>query len=130
VRQTRDAVLGSTYLARASSQEEYGKYIADSDHVAELLIRYKDIDATELSAVEQVRLYSLIEAAFHRMDGIFYQYELGLLSEDYYETTFTQLMTVWVPRWKDTGFLERGWVIPRPSFQAEIDKHLNEPLLK
>ncbi len=123
-------MLGATYLARASAQEEYGKYVADSDHVAELVIRYRDLDAAELSDVEQTRLYSLVEAAFHRMDGIYYQYELGLLSDEYYETTFNRLMSVWVPRWKDTGFLDRGWVVPRPAFQAEIDKHLDESLLE
>ncbi len=130
VRQTRDAVLGATYLARASAQEEWGKYIAESDHAVEVIVRYGESDISELSAVDQARLYSLVEAAFHRMDGIYYQYELGLLTDEYYESTFNNLMSVWVPRWKDTGFLDRGWVVPRPSFQAEIDKHLDDPLLK
>ena len=130
VRQTRDAVLGTTYLARASAQEEWGKYIADSDHVAKLITSYRDSDFSELPSVDQTRLYSLVEAAFHRMDGIYYQYELGLLTDEYYETTFSRMMSVWVPRWKDTGLLDRGWIVPRPSFQAEIDKYVAESLLK
>ncbi len=130
VRQTREAVLGATYLARASAQEEWGKYIAESDHAVEVIVRYGESDISELSAVDQERLYSLVEAAFHRMDGIYYQYELGLLTDEYYESTFNNLMSVWVPRWKDTGFLDRGWVVPRPSFQAEIDKHLDDLLMK
>ena len=130
VRQTRDAVMGATYLARASAQEEWGKWTADSDHVIPVILRYAESEFSELSAEDQARLYSTVEAAFHRMDGIYYQYELGLLTDEYYETTFSRLMSVWVPRWKDTGFLERGWVIPRPSFRAEVEKYLNDPLLK
>lgn len=130
IRQARDAVLGTTYLARASAQEEWGKYIAESEYAVEVIVRYGESDISELSAVDQSRLFSLVEAAFHRMDGIYYQYELGLLTDEYYESTFNNLMSVWVPRWKDTGFLDRGWVVPRPSFQVEIDKHLDDPLLK
>ena len=130
VRQTRDAVMGATYLARASAQEEWGKWIADSDHIVQATLRYAEGEFSALSAEDQARLRSAVEAAFHRMDGIFYQYELGLLTDEYYETTFSRLMSVWVPRWKDTGFLDRGWIVPRPSFRAEIEKYLEDPLLQ
>lgn len=129
VQQTRDAVLGATYLARASAQEEWGKWVADSEFIVHAAGRWSTSDFSELSAEDQARLLAAVEAAFHRMDGIYYQYELGLLPEDYYTTTFRRLMEVWVPRWSASGFLERGWVIPRPTFQAEIDKYLDDPLL-
>ncbi len=129
VRQTRDAVMGATYLARASAQEEWGKWMADSDHVVQATLRYAEGEFSALSAEDQARLLSTVEAAFHRMDGIYYQYELGLLTDEYYETTFSRLMSVWVPRWKDTGFLDRGWIVPRPSFRAEIEKYSEDPLL-
>ena len=129
VRQTRDAVLGATYLARASAQEEWGKWFAESDHVVHAANRWADKDFFELSQEDRSRLLPTVEAAFHRMDGIYYQYELGLIPEDYYQTTFRGLMQVWVPRWKESGFLDRGWVVARPTFQAEIDKYLNDPLL-
>ena len=129
VRQTRDAVLGATYLARASAQEDWGKWIADSDHIVYAIQQWADKDFSELSQEDRSRLYPAVEAAFHRMDGIYYQYELGLIPEEYYQTTFSGLMRVWVPRWKESGFLDLGWVVARPTFQAEIDKHLDDPLL-
>ena len=129
VRQTRDAVLGATYMARATSQEDWGKWVAESEYVVHAAQRWGESGFSELSQEDQIRLLPTVEAAFHRMDGIFYQYELGLLPEDYYQTTFGNLMQVWVPRWRDSGFLDRGWIVPRPSFQAEIDKYLNDPLL-
>ena len=129
VRQTRDAVMGATYLARASAQEDWGKWVADSDHVVFATMRWADSEFSALSPEDQARLLPTVEAAFHRMDGIYYQYELGLLPEEYYETTFSRLMEVWVPRWKESGFLDRRWVVPRPSFQADIDKYLDDPLL-
>ena len=129
VRQTRDAVLGATYLTRATAQEDWGKWIADSEYIVHASSRWAETDFTQLSAEDQQRLLAAVEAAFHRMDGIYYQYELGLLPQEYYETTFDQLMRVWVPRWNQSGFLSRGWIVPRPSFQIEIDKYWDDPLL-
>ena len=129
VRQTRDAILGATYLARASAQEEWGKWYAESDYIVHAVQRWADKDFSALSQEDQRRLLSSVEAGFHKMDGIYYQYELGLLPEEYYQTTFRRLMQVWVPRWKESGFLDRGWIVARPAFQAEIDKYLNDPLL-
>jgi len=91
--------------------------------------QWGDKSFSELSRDHQSRLLAAVEAAFHKMDGIFYQYELGLLPEDYYRTTFRNLMRIWVPRWRDSGLLDRGWIVPRPSFQAEINEFLDDPLL-
>ena len=128
VRQTRDAVMGATYMARASAQEDWGKWVAESEHILHSAMRWGEADFRTLSEEDQFRLYNALEAAFLNLDGVFYQYELGLMPEDYYRTTFAGLMKVWVPRWKESGFLEHGWMIPRPSFQAEIEKYLDEPL--
>jgi len=128
VRQTRDAVLGATYLARATAQEDWGKWVADSEYIVHAASRWADTDFAQLSAEDQARLQAAVEAAFHRMDGIYYQYELGLLPQEYFETTFDRLMQLWVPRWRESGFIDRAWIVPRPSFQAEIERYLDDPL--
>ena len=130
VRQTRDAVMGATYQARASAQEEWGKWFAESDHIVHAVLRYSQSEFSSLSAEDQTRITSATEAALHKMDGIHYQYELGLVSEEYYETTFNQMMSVWAPRWNDTGVLDGGRVTLRPSFREEVEKHLDAELLK
>jgi hypothetical protein len=60
---------------------------------------------------------------------MFYQYELGLLGDDYYENVFDAEMRFWVPRWRDQGLLDemrqRGYI--RPSFTREIEKYLDLP---
>jgi len=116
-------------MARSSAQEEWGKWVADSDHIGHAAMRWGDADFRTLSEEDQFRLYNAVEAAFLNLDGVFYQYELGLIPEDYYRTTFRGLMRIWVPRWRESGFLEKGWMVPRPSFQAEIEKYLDEPLV-
>ncbi len=130
VRQTRDAVMGATYLTRANAQEQWLMFIADSDHLSPAVQRYSEADYSTLSADDRARLKTAVEAPLHRLDSIFYQYELGLVTEEYYASTFSQMMSVWVPRWKDTGILDSGWVTLRPSFRKEVEKYLDDELLK
>ena len=130
VRQTKDAVMGATYLTRANAQEEWLMYIADSDHLAPVIQRYSEADYSTLSVDDRTRLRTAVEAPLHRLDGIYYQYQLGLVTEEYYSSTFSQMMSIWVPRWKDTGILDSGWVTLRPSFRKEVEKYLDDELLK
>jgi hypothetical protein len=127
LRQTRDAALGATYQNRSMINMEWSKWVAESDYIAPMIQQTRAGGRESLTADQEQRSQSTMLAAIHRLDGFFYQYELGLLEQDYYESVFRAEMRTWVPRWRETGMLEPPWTdYMRPSFREEVQKYLDE----
>jgi hypothetical protein len=127
LRQTRDAVLGATYQNRSMINMEWSKWVAESDYVAPMIQQTRAGGPESLTPDQEQRSQSTMLASIHRLDGFFYQYELGLLGTDYYESVFKAEMRAWVPRWRETGMLEQPWTgYMRPSFRQEVQKYLDE----
>ena len=132
--QTTKAIEGATYQTKAASSAAWNTTLAESEYGLAALFKgqetnFKGLDQTQLARVD---LY--LQAGFQRMDAFFYQYELGLMPANYYETVFTADMQNWVPRWKQRGWLNEGAEdsyiqrAMRPSFRAEIMKFIDVPL--
>jgi hypothetical protein len=132
LRQTNNAIRGATYQAHSESVEEWDKFIAQSEILVETIARYREASYSELSASDQIRLYSLSLASFNRLQNLFRQYELGLLDDTYYDNIYRAEMEINVPRWVDTGLLESQFYRSGApaTFKAEVDKYLNGPLVK
>ncbi len=125
LRQTNDAILAATYQERANSGMEWEKFIADSEYVAPAILHLRDLGHYDgLSPEENLRLYSMSFAAFHRLDGLYFQYQLGLLDQSYADTLMKRMFEVWVPRWKAVCFLEDYLIHMRPAFRAEVEKYI------
>ena len=132
LRQTNDAILGATYQARTEVVEDWDKWLAETDSVRAAILNYRDSDFLSLSKEDQFILFELSLASFNRLDGLFYQYELGLLDEQYYSYMFKAEMAANVPRWRDAGLLDSEFYQTgaRPSFQNEVNKFIKGDLRK
>jgi hypothetical protein len=129
VRQTTIAVRGATYQQRAIQEEEWGKFLADSDNLRPAITRYAITSSFDsLSTVEQHRLQDLGLAAAKRLDGVFYQNELGLLDDDYFRVPFRRQMSIWVPRWDDFRMLDYVLAEVRPTFADYITQFEGGPV--
>lgn len=132
LRQTNDAIRGATYQAHSDSVENWDKFLADSEFLPDTILRYRESEFEGLSREDQFRLYELALASFNRLDGLFYQYERGLLDEDYYRGMFSAELEINVPRWRDSGLLESQFYksAVRPTFREEIEKFLDSALVR
>ena len=123
IRQASQVVAGSAYQARALAMMARQDMIAESDNLGEVLLRNRRGEA--LDERERGRISSSYLGSYFRVDGLFYQYELGLLPDDYYENVFDAEMRLWLPRWIEFGVMETvctsGFI--RPTFYEEIRKH-------
>ena len=121
--QTRSAILAATYQERATTGTEWEQWLAESDYLGPMRLRMLKSDFDSLSPEDKWRLRHMRYAAIHRTDGIFYQYELGLLNEDYADTFMKRLFEVWVPAWEQSGLVEDVISHMRPSFREEVEKY-------
>lgn len=130
LRQTNAAIRASAYQFRAESSTNWDVAIGESPERASMILKYLDGGREALNREEDLRYGSLLRAAFKRQESEYYQYELGLLDDVWYETTFRHHMELWVPRWRDWGELENDAYIAevaRPSFWAEIQRFVDLP---
>ena len=128
--QTTNAIRGSNYFAAAESSAEWNKWVAESERLAPIAMKYGALGVDGLTAEERYRYGVAMMGAFRRHDAAFFQYERGLLSEDWYETIFRNDMSIWVPRWQDFGMLDEqseSYILEglRPTFLDEIRKYTN-----
>jgi len=131
LRQTSNALLGATYQARALSMQDRQEQLANSEYILPAILRLEEGSWDTISAEDRRRIGAYNDGAFYRIDGMFYQYELGLLGNEYYESVFDGEMRLWVPRWRDEGSLDRleRWGYIRPAFAREIQRYLDAPPL-
>jgi hypothetical protein len=131
VRQTGDAVRGATYQQRAMQDEEWGKFLAESDHLRPAITRYQLLASFDsLAPEERERLRDLGLAAAKRLDGVYYQQDLGLLDPEYFKGAFVRQVSIWAPRWVEWGMLDYVLLEVRPSFATYIGGFVDREVIR
>ncbi len=130
IRLMRDSMISSAYQARAVAVQDWDFKLADSSAVSESILKFTN-DPESLTDLDYFRLEQINLATFNRLDDFFYQYELGLISEEIYQHAFRAEMTVQIPRLAALGTLDLPYVqlAMRPSFKREIEKYLDGDLV-
>ena len=125
IHQTRLAIRGEAFLSRAVIGVEADMNTANSPYLPAIEIKYLTDGLDALSPVERERFLLAAVAAKTRMDAYFYQYELGLLDEEFYEFFLLPNITFYKKRWVELSMVNAGDT--RPSFKALIDKSSDVP---
>ena len=132
IRLARDAVIGATYQARATAVQQWDWNLAQSGEVSESILNFMNTeDPSDLAEIDRFRINQINLATFNRLDNFFYQYELGLISQEIYEHEFHAEMTVQIPRLVAMNLFEQPYVklALRPSFRQEIEKYVDGDLV-
>ena len=125
LRQTQEALIASTYQARAFDAIAESITVSDSDYLLPILVatdHAENSDAvTALSAVDRGRLFHWLRARMIDWDNEYFQYQHGYLDNDFFETTTVRAIKDWAPRWRALGLRET-----RSGFTAFVDELLAE----
>jgi hypothetical protein len=97
---------------------------AESEHWPELWSKAEDDGFQALSQTEQARWTQFLAAESAQFDNVHYQYQLGLLDEDFYEHTFKPVVKRVAPLLIDAGALFGR----RAAFVKEVEMLLGEEL--
>ncbi len=119
IRQTRIAIMGETYLSRAETSSDWQLTMATSDVIPEILEKYRQGGIESLTPGEGARFIAVANAAKTRMDSYYYQYELGLLGDDWYRYRFVPSVRRWRDAWNEIGALSEANT--RPEFLSAIE---------
>jgi len=123
--QTQQALLASTYQARAFDAIHEVLEVADSDHLAGVLSKTNngaDAEAVaNLGPEDHLRLFNFLRGRMIDWDNEHYQYQHGFLDEGFFELTTTASIRKWAPRWRAIGLTEG-----RPEFRAYVDQVLEQ----
>ncbi len=120
IQQTRLAIRGEAFLTRAAIGADSDIEIANSDYLPAIEVKYITQGLAFLTPEERERFMLVANAAKTRYDAYFYQYELGLLDDDFYEHFLLPGITYYKKRWVELGMVQEGDT--RPSFKALIDQ--------
>lgn len=113
IRQTRIAIMGETYLTRAETSSDWHLTLATSDVIPEILQNYRQNGLESLTPDERARFIAVANAAKTRMDAYYYQYELGLLGDEWYRYRFVPSVRRWRDAWEEIGALSEANTRPR-----------------
>jgi hypothetical protein len=69
-----------------------------------------------LDATERERFRRYLQSRHSDYDNLFYQYRLGYLDENFYQSRVASSIKRLTPMWTEFGFISDG----TPEFQAEI----------
>ena len=110
LRQTKSALISSTYQERAIDAINELNFISDSEFLLPVLITTNygaDTEAVEkLNDIEHGRLLNYLRARMIDWDNEYYQYINGYLTEDFFQTTTKPLVKMFAPRWRAIGLSE------------------------
>ena len=124
LRQTQNALMASTYQARAFDAMNAERAIADSEYIGPILAKV-DFDDEEsldgLSKEEFWRLRRYYNARMIDLDNEYYQYQSGYLGDKFFEGQFKGSVSRNAKRWRRLGVTEM-----RPDFRELVDERLAE----
>ncbi len=110
LRQTKAALISSTYQARAFDAIAVRTALADSDHVLPIVIitNYGCDDEAlgTLTEVDRSRLRQFLFTEMFDLDNEFYQYEQGFLDPDFFENAFKPRLLFFSQAWRKMGIRE------------------------
>jgi uncharacterized membrane protein len=119
---SRALAIAQAYQARAQLQNDAFLHMADSDHLGEIFLKYRESGLESLSPVERWRFENFMRASRIRLDNTRFQFAKGYIEPDFYDA-MKQIVRIQAPIWKDLG-LERFGM--SSAFEAEVDRILAE----
>lgn len=119
IRQTRLAIMGQTMIARAQLSGEADQAIRESDYLSSIYVKYDQNGMDALTQLERDTLATDLIAAKYRFDAYYYQYELGLLADDFYKYDLLPNIAYFRPHWEEFGLLSDDTT--RPTFKKVIE---------
>ena len=110
-----------SYLRRADVMERSATQGALSEELASIVLKARRGAIGELTELERLRLEMWERARMIRVESQFYQWQQGLLDDEYYEHQFKFVVGLFGPLWKalDLKF-------ERPSLRYEVERILAE----
>ena len=85
IQQTTDAVRANTYQGMAAMTLEFNSLFLADPEVSEFIIRTASEDY-ELEPSEAVRLRAFISSTYRYIDNVYFQYEIGTITEQRMES--------------------------------------------
>ena len=119
LRQTRQAILGDTYLQMATHMSSQYFLLANNEPILESILKSEKDGFEALSPVQQLQLYTTSAAKRFELDAYYYQYELGLLDEDFYNHMLIPEFKSWYPRFTMMGTWDPSRL--RPEFRKAVE---------
>ena len=110
-----------SYLRRADVMERSATQAALSEDLANILLKLRRGVIGELTALERIRLEMWERARMIRVESQFFQWEQGLLDDEYYEHQFKFVVRTFAPLWEELGLR-----FERPSLRDELIRVLAE----
>ena len=121
VEESRRVALVDSYVRRLEAMDRAQIQLALSDQLSDI-VRRTDTDGVDsLTETERLRLFRWEQARQCRIESQFYQWQHGLLDDEYYENQFKFVVSRAAPLWEELG-LE----IARPSLRAAVQEVLAE----
>jgi hypothetical protein len=125
LRQTKSALIASTYQARAFDAVATNLSIAENERLLDLITttdRGRNSAAVDALTDSERRLLRLfLVARMADLDNEHYQFEAGLLDEEFLTTNTRRMIASYAPGWRAIGVREN-----RASFRALVDDVLDE----
>ena len=119
IRLTRLAMMGQTILTRADISNSADQALRETDYLASIYVKLANNGVESLSQVERESLMTDLYAAKTRFSAYHYQYELGLMDEEFYRYDFLPNISWYRPLWDELGVLDDATT--RPSFKKVVE---------
>jgi hypothetical protein len=118
--ESRRLAMAQAYQTRATDSERGLQLLAESRYQPPIMLKYQAGGRDALTAEEQFRM-SRMQLGFRtRVDNLHYQFQMGFLDQQYYESAVIGLIRNFAPVWADFGLVTNL----RPPFQAEVERIL------
>ena len=125
LRQTKSALIASTYQARAFDAVATNLAVAENERLLDLIATtargQNSVAMDSLSDSERQLLRLFLAARMADSDNEHYQFEAGLLDEEFLRNNTIRLIARYAPGWRAIGIREN-----RASFRAFVDDVLDE----
>ena len=127
--------MAQAYQSRAALIEDAQRQLADSPYLPEIRVKVNESGIGSLSAEELERFRAWNQAGRVRLDNIHYQYEQGLIDDEYYNNSFKNVIRRAAPIWRELGVWSQqegsradrsDAPVVRPTFGAAIERILSE----
>ena len=108
-----------SFLRRTDVMERSAAQVALSEELANIALKARRGAIDELTELERIRLEMWERARMIRVESQFYQWQQGLLDDEYYEHQFKFVIRAVGPLWEALGLS-----FERPSLRGEVERIL------
>lgn len=127
IRQTNDAVKANTYQGMAAMTVDFNAQFFENPEVSDFVAKTASEDY-ELTPGEAIRLRAMISASYRMMNNIWFQYEVGTISESQVESLLYPFTLNFKRRGRMRAEWERGAdkLLLDPGLVAYLDRRIYE----